>query len=298
MLRRHCRQPGSRGRPKPRSRPRPAGWFREGRLGRGDLELAQEALKATIWSQRKRALAWTAGVGLALAAVWATAALAWQKEESTVTVFGTVVDNDGRLAADVDVFGSTRSPGEGWGQVVTATRTDGEGRFRLELPAADGDRSGPKPGRLWAYQPGRLVGSLEVRPGHGLSRRACSAGDRSARRDDLRRPRARRQAGRGGEESVLASCIAGSSPRPTGLPSGSRPRPSRTPMAGLSSRPSCRRRSAPCSLPPRGSAASSSASASETWRVGPRSSTCCRSVVSRGGLPARPPRWSGTSHSP
>ena len=111
-----------------------------GSVSAAALVLAREALKAMIQAQWKRGLAWTFGVGLALTALFITAALAWQKQEPTVTVSGTVVDSDGRPAADVAVFGSAESQSGGWGNVVAETRTDGAGRFRLELPS---DRRGP-----------------------------------------------------------------------------------------------------------------------------------------------------------
>jgi hypothetical protein len=81
-------------------------------------------------------------------------------------VTGLVVDPDGRPAAGVAIFGSlSRNASRGWGQVVTEARTDEQGRFRLEIPA-DPARPGPKPGAIWAYQPGRLVASYAVLRGN------------------------------------------------------------------------------------------------------------------------------------
>ncbi len=129
--------------------------------------LAKGTMTAMLISEIRRASTSTLTAGLALAAA-ATLLLARPEPQAeprpTVPLSGLVLDSDGRPAADVAVFASTRGGTPRWGQVVAQARTDAEGRFRIDLPAAESNRSASysHADTLWAYRPGRLLASLPI----------------------------------------------------------------------------------------------------------------------------------------
>ncbi len=127
--------------------------------------LANGTMTAMLMTAIRRAAALAAASGLALAAA-ASLLLARPPAQAepkpTMPLSGLVLDADGRPAAGVGVFASSRGGGGGTisGRVVAEARTDAEGHFRIELPTRPGFGPAPHSDALWAYRPGRLLASL------------------------------------------------------------------------------------------------------------------------------------------
>ncbi len=153
---------GSRsgGHPCPRGRPDACGTDPDG-------DRAQTALSSTTRipgvsaDQREGPIAMTIAAFLVSVVIGAFTFAEGPAKRPPVPIAGTVVDADRRPAAGAGVYFSVRGGvGGGWGKVVARTEADVQGRFRLEVPGAEG--GGPTAGILWAYRPGALVATYRV----------------------------------------------------------------------------------------------------------------------------------------
>ncbi|MFO0950534.1 MAG: sigma-70 family RNA polymerase sigma factor [Isosphaeraceae bacterium] len=141
--------------------------------------LATEVLNAMLRSKIRRAATAALTIGLTLGL--ALAVLARPRDDApkippndqqaskpgpTAPVVGSVIGPDGLPAEGVTVLASLRDVGGIWGRVVAETRTDDQGRFRLEFPADHFRKDFLPGGAIWAYRPGSLVGSYPVHQGN------------------------------------------------------------------------------------------------------------------------------------
>ncbi len=156
-----------------------------GTVSAAALALSEGVMRTLFWSQIRRLSAAALAAGLASTALIAAAALGSLEQPPgprlrpetrtqprpgpvpagpTVTVRGLVIDVDGSPAAGVAVFASVWGANDAWDPVVAEATTNAGGRFSLAYPARAGGRPAPKPGTLWTYRPGRLVGSYAISP--------------------------------------------------------------------------------------------------------------------------------------
>ena len=82
----------------------------------------------------------------------------------TVVVTGKVVDEERKPVAGAEVFLSGFTTPGGWPATLGRVRTDAAGMFRLDAPADPDEPTAPGPGALWAYRPGALAASRDIRP--------------------------------------------------------------------------------------------------------------------------------------
>jgi len=167
-----------------------------GTVSAAALALSEGVMRTLFWSQVWRGVTAALAVVLASTALIAAAALAQPQPQAesqpkaepqpqpqplpqptprpkpdpkpepvdaTVSVRGVVVNADGLPAAGVRVYASLGvGASKPWDPVVAEATTDAGGRFALDVPATGGGRPGPQAGTVWAYRPGRLVGSRPI----------------------------------------------------------------------------------------------------------------------------------------